>query len=276
MSETRAERSTFVFRILYLGSSGARKFDAVKRLHAALPADETEPMTLLVAGSETIVSFRFRPKDVKILGFHDVAYDVHVCPGRFRKGAAHRLLVRSADAVIFMVDGDSKDPHRDFDEVVACLGSLGKKPEDLPLVVAMDEKVEVDDWAREARSEWHPWLHRIGESAADVVDVFLSCGKAVCGHTEERLGRRGTDAFGEPGAIEPIAGGRSPAPADPLGQGLNAEFTRPLTQGTAARLQSLDLGDDLTLTDGKRSSLLVYAAAALFVAALAWWVVRLL
>lgn len=276
MSETRAERTTFVFRILYLGSNGAKKFDAVKRLHAALPADETEPMSMLVAGSETIVSFRFRPKDVKIMGIHDVAYDVHVCPGRFRTGAAHRLLVRNADAVIFMVDGDSKDPHRDFDEVVACLGTLGKSPEDLPLVVAMDEKVAADDWAREARAEWHPLLHRIGDSPDDVVDVFLSCGKAVCDHAEERLGRRSADAFGEPGTIELIAGGRPSVPADMLGKGLNAEFTRPLTQGTAARLQSLDLSEDLTARDGKRSPYLVYAAAALLVAALAWWVVRLL
>lgn len=274
MSETRAERSTFVFRILYLGSTGARKFDAVKKLHAALPPVETEPLAMLVAGSETIVSFRYRPHDVKILGIHDVAYDVHVCPGRFRTGAAHRLLLRSADAVVFLVDGESKDPHRDFDEVVACLGNLGKRPEDLPLVIAMAEGVSADAWAREARAEWHPLLHKFGESPDDVVDVFLSCGKAVCEHAEMRLEKLSPDDGDDVDILGSADHDREVPVLSALASGGGAEFLRPLTNGSAQRLQSLDVEDTSRGGGRRRSLVMLVVGVILLFAALSWWIAR--
>ena len=104
MAEIKTERAEIIFRILYVGPETAQKVAILQSLHDHLPAEITDPVSVLVAGNDRIISFRHRPADVKADGALDVALDACAIPGKIADTGALRLLLRSADAIVFVAD----------------------------------------------------------------------------------------------------------------------------------------------------------------------------
>ena len=118
---------TLNFRILIHGPDGATKARNLAGLHEALPRDEVSAISTLHASGDRVMSFVHRPHGMERRGFH-CGFHYMAAPGAVGAPALERLMIQSADAVVFLPRRD--DPagaasRRAFDSLVEAVHAEG-------------------------------------------------------------------------------------------------------------------------------------------------------
>lgn len=166
MVEVKVESEEIIFRLLYLGSPSSTRFANLRAIHESLPAACRSDLAVLHAGRDRIVRFRHRPEDgSKVFGL-GVAIDVLTMPGTPLGGANLKLLADAADAVVWLDDraptGDGEDAA--FLELLGGLDALGRRPDELPIVVQCYQDTpdrRAAGYRAPSRSAWKPHVARI-------------------------------------------------------------------------------------------------------------------
>ncbi len=176
MVEIKVDRQEIVFRIILSGHQKSTKFATIRSLHDDLVNDGVEDLTVIHAGGDRIVGFRWPLDEQDGLFGMKVVIDVMARPGELHTSANDVLIYRSADAIIYL---DDRDPDvqavpTHYAELLQLLESLSRKPEELPILVQT-----YDDASQDRRplfvhrkSKWVPELHRVGKSEKRPIDVL--------------------------------------------------------------------------------------------------------
>jgi len=186
------------FRVLYMGPPGASKFLSMRRLQAHAPADEREDLMILHTEDARIVTFSWVPDpDLEVMGCR-IGFEMVTCPGEGCSRATARLLLRAADAFIFLPDRADPGGHasqQDLGEMLRELKTLEKHPDAIPLVVQTysDHPRHTELAAAETPEGWPEIRPMVLEddSDAEVLRVFAVVRQRLlddCRRLEERLG----------------------------------------------------------------------------------------
>lgn len=188
--DTRTRSITF--RVLYAGPEAASKFLSLRMMQEQGGRARRREISVYHTEGERLLALDLDPeRDLDLMGCR-VAFQLLALPGGTPSAAAFRLLMRAADAVVFLPDrGDpaGEATRRALAELFQELRRLGRSPQHFPLVVQgyrddphMEELLEVPvppGWSR-------PELLMVsGDSAGEVRRVFDVARRAVIGHYRE-------------------------------------------------------------------------------------------
>lgn len=133
-----AEARLITFRILYAGPPGASKLTALRTMQRALPGRRRGKLFVYHVEGAQVASLPWCPAaDEELLGCR-VGYEIVTIPGKGAPLGTEELLLRAADAVVFLPErGDpaGEPSRRALEELVGRLAALGRDPESFPLVV---------------------------------------------------------------------------------------------------------------------------------------------
>ena len=176
MVEIKVDNQEILFRVVLSGHQNSTKFATVRELHDGLQSSGVDNLTVIHAGGDKIVGFRWplQPED-NLFGMK-VMIDVLARPGELKTSANDVLIYRSSDAIIYLDDREpaTNDVTGHFQAFLGQLDSLSRKPEELPLLVQTYEDAESD----RARiytmngSQWQPEIHVRGPANESVVEVL--------------------------------------------------------------------------------------------------------
>jgi hypothetical protein len=126
------------FRIVYAGPEGASTLRSLRGLHMAARADERDDINVMRTSEDRFVSFLYSPRAEPPLGGLRVAFQAVAAPAPVRAAAARRLLLLSADALVFLperLDPAGPETRDAFRELMDDLAIADRSPESLPIVV---------------------------------------------------------------------------------------------------------------------------------------------
>ncbi len=198
MVEIKVDKKEILFRVVLSGDEGATKFATVRELHDALREQCADDITVILAGGDKIVGFRWQLKQEEDLFGMSVLIDVLCRPGPLRTTANDVLIYRSADAIIHL---DHRDAEKGqgvggFEDMLHELESLARKPEELPVLVQTysDAASDREKTYRELETAWRPDVHVRGDGFESSLDILQAAKQRIMSNYrayEEELQRQG-------------------------------------------------------------------------------------
>ena len=91
-------------KIVYYGPGLSGKTTNVQQLHGGTPADRRGPLVKLATDEERTLMFDFAPLAVGEVHGYRLRTHVYSVPGQIWYAATRRLIVRGADAIVFVAD----------------------------------------------------------------------------------------------------------------------------------------------------------------------------
>ena len=173
MVEIKIDTEEIIFRIYLAGSEAAANFATIRGIHDVLPADESGDLTVLHAGGDRVVGFRYHAPSVDPLFGMQVSLHALTLPGPLASPANETLLLRAADAVIYVDEREPGDPTasvRAFQSHLDKLDALGRQPDELPVSVVCFED-GLDDREKIFESSGRRWSPTICRSRSDSSDL---------------------------------------------------------------------------------------------------------
>lgn len=97
------ERRAVEFKIVYHGPPNAGKASCIRYIHENLDPPAGQMVTLRT-GADSTIYFEFLASDVSVLEGFETHVQIFTVPGMVELNIARQLVLRDADAVVFVVD----------------------------------------------------------------------------------------------------------------------------------------------------------------------------
>ena len=167
------------FRILYAGPPGATKFLNLRGLHSAAREDEREDLTIFHTGGDRFVAFPFTPRTEQALGGLQVSFTAVGMPGEIHSRGAQRLLMMTADALVFLPDRNApggSETAESFRQLMEDLAIIDRDPATLPIIVQdyrdAEGQLDAQDLARVPEGARTQRVSVEGDTIEGVLQVF--------------------------------------------------------------------------------------------------------
>jgi mutual gliding-motility protein MglA len=132
-----------VCKIVYYGPARSGKTTNLQRIHALIPAARRTEMVSLATENDRTLFFDFLPLDLgEISGFR-TRIQLYTVPGQVYYGATRRLVLRSADGVVFVADSQPGRRDENQDSLADLQENLlehGFDIRDLPFVLQYNKQ----------------------------------------------------------------------------------------------------------------------------------------
>ena len=184
MVEIKLERQEILFRILYVGRKESTKFAVMRAIQDQLKSKAEDHLLVLHAGGDRVVSFRHDLGTDQRLYDLSLAFDLLTIPGELKTPANEELLLRAADAIVWLDDGDPSGADECFSQCERVLGrltTLRRAPDDLPVFVqGYDDAMRVAGRRyRRMAGGWRPVVRGLREGGLTAADVVKDVEAAV-------------------------------------------------------------------------------------------------
>jgi signal recognition particle receptor subunit beta len=130
-------------KIVYCGPGLCGKTTNVERLHQRAPPGMRGNLVSLKTESERTLFFDFLPLELGAIRGYKVRLQVYTVPGQVFYRASRKLILRGADAVVFVADSQSARLDANVESMLdlrESLEELGKPLESLPCVMQYNKR----------------------------------------------------------------------------------------------------------------------------------------
>jgi hypothetical protein len=186
-----------VCKVVYHGAGKSGKTTSLMSMNDQLPASRKGRFVSLETPTERTLFFDFMPVKAEARGWK-FRYLLFATPGQEYYEASRRLVLKGADAIVFIVDSQRdryEDNYRAMELLTRDLQSLGQAIEHIPMVVAYNKRdlgnaLTIDDLEKRYNQRHCISMPCVAKNGQGVLDVFLTAAKM--GLT--RLSQKGAEA----------------------------------------------------------------------------------
>jgi small GTP-binding protein len=204
-------------KIVYYGPGLSGKTTNLQRLHSQLAPERRGKLLSLATETDRTLFFDFMPVDLGKVGGFGIRFQLYTVPGQVRYNATRRLVLKGADAVVFVAD--SQEALRDqnvesYDNMLENFRANNLDPEDIPIVLQynkrdLDQIMSVEEMDSILNPSGHPTMEAEAISGKGVNDTFKLVTSRLIKHmaVKHRLGLAAPEA--------PVAEKKAPPRAEP-------------------------------------------------------------
>jgi mutual gliding-motility protein MglA len=131
------------FKIVYYGPGMSGKTTNLVYIHKSLRPDRRGEMLTLDTDEERTLFFDFFPLELGQVEGFSVRFNMYTVPGQSHYEASRKLVLDSADGVVFVADSQTGRLQENLDayeQLVAQLDSLGMDPRTFPVVLQYNKR----------------------------------------------------------------------------------------------------------------------------------------
>ncbi|UCF69858.1 MAG: GTPase domain-containing protein [candidate division WOR-3 bacterium] len=171
-------------KIVYYGTSLGGKTTNLRSIYARMGNDRKGQMMSLATDLDQTIFFDFLPVDVGEVKGWKLRYHLYTVPGQVYYNASRRLVLRSVDGLVFVVDSQQERLEENIESMYNLRDNLSAydlSPEDVPTIIQYNKRdlpniMEI----RDLQAQLNPASYQYYESVAiRGIGVFETM-KAVC------------------------------------------------------------------------------------------------
>ena len=232
-------------KIVYYGPGLCGKTTNLQHIYDSLPQDGRGKMLSLATQTDRTLFFDFLPIELGTIRGMKTRIQLYTVPGQVFYDATRKLVLRGADAVVFVADSQAQamtGNKESFQNLIENLKDQGAELATLPHVIQWNKRdipgalpVEVLD--REINLFGMPTFEACARLGTGVRETLTGVARLVLKHLTERYGGEVVEA--------PLEMFEAPAPADAV-----TEEFRPLEVEDLGPGEMLEEIEELPLTEG--------------------------
>jgi mutual gliding-motility protein MglA len=131
------------FKIVYYGPGMSGKTTNLVHIHKSLRPDRKGEMVMLDTDEERTLFFDFFPLELGQVEGFSVRFNMYTVPGQSYYEASRKLVLDSADGVVFVADSQAErlqDNLTAYQQLLEQLDALGMEPNSFPVVLQYNKR----------------------------------------------------------------------------------------------------------------------------------------
>lgn len=214
-------------KIVYFGCGLGGKTTNLEVVHQRATDDSRGELTSIATESDRTLFFDFMPLDIGEVSGMRVKFQLYTVPGQVYYNSTRKLVLRGADAVIFIADSQVSKRQENLDSLEnlrQCLQEQGRTLDDTPHVIQFnkadsDHRMSRDSMERELNLHGAQTFTAVASTGEGVLETFKAMAKILLDRIRETVAEdaglspvSSATCEGEtvrPGRRERLAGGLS-------------------------------------------------------------------
>jgi small GTP-binding protein len=134
-------------KIVYYGPGLSGKTTNLQYLHTKIPQENKGKLLSLATESDRTLFFDFMPMTLGKIGDFTIKFQLYTVPGQVRYNATRKLVLKGADAVVFVADSQETLREQNIESYQNMLDNLSANnldPEEIPVVFQYNKR-DLDD-----------------------------------------------------------------------------------------------------------------------------------
>ncbi|HEX9860610.1 MAG TPA: GTPase domain-containing protein, partial [Nitrospirota bacterium] len=169
-----------VAKVVYYGPALCGKTTNLQYIYTKLNPKKRGKMISLATESDRTLFFDFLPMELgRVQGFK-VKFQLYTVPGQVFYGATRKLVLKGADAVVFVADSQEATLEMNLDSIEDMKRNLIENnldPETIPLVIQYNKRdlngiMEVEDLEKTVNWRGVPYTEAVAVTGPGVMDTF--------------------------------------------------------------------------------------------------------
>jgi len=197
-------------KVVYYGPGFSGKTTNLQHLHSILPSHTRGKLISLATEADRTLFFDFLPIDLGKVKDFNIRFQLYTVPGQVRYNATRRLVLKGADAVVFVADSQKEMKEQNiesFNNMKDNLNVNGIDPEDIPIVFQYNKRdikniMSVEELNADLNRNGAPLFEAVAVEGKGVEETFKEVTNALIKYIVKR---HKID-------IEPPAAAEPPAP----------------------------------------------------------------
>ncbi len=231
-------------KIVYYGPGLSGKTTNLQHLHSAIAPKLRGKLLSLATETDRTLFFDFMPVTMGKVGEFGVRFQLYTVPGQVRYNATRKLVLKGADAVVFVADSQEalRDQNVDsYENMLENLQANNLDPHDIPVVLQynkrdLDEIMSVAELDKTLNFAGHPTVEAEAVNGVGVDETFQLVTGVLINHIAAKHGiglaaPKPPGAGMEKAALKPEPGpAAEPAPPPPSEPGAPLEVLEETTE----------------------------------------------
>lgn len=173
-------------KVVYYGPAFSGKTTNLQYLHTILPSSAKGKLISMATEGDRTIFFDFLPVEIGRISEFNIRFQLYTVPGQVRYNATRRLVLRGADAVIFVADSQSSMRDQNVESLVNMRENLEANsiPIDIPKVFQYNKRdirniMSVEELNKDLNNENAPFFEAVAVEGKGVDDTFKRVAKDV-------------------------------------------------------------------------------------------------
>lgn len=136
-------RREILVKLVYYGPPYSGKTTNLEQLFSAIPAERRSDLTSMKNSEDRTLFFDFMQVELGQIGGYTPRFNLYTVPGQVIYSATRKIVLRGADAVVFVVDSNPikfKENLWSWQQLHQQLAENQIKPEEFPIIVQMNKR----------------------------------------------------------------------------------------------------------------------------------------
>ena len=130
-------------KVVYCGPGLSGKTTNIQHLHRAIQPEKRGKLLSLATETDRTLFFDFLPVNLGKINDFDIRFQLYTVPGQVRYNATRRLVLKGADAIVFVADSQremKQDNRESFDGMLENMRENGLDPVRIPIVLQYNKR----------------------------------------------------------------------------------------------------------------------------------------
>jgi signal recognition particle receptor subunit beta len=167
-------------KVVYYGPGFSGKTTNLQHLHSILPTDTRGKLISLTTEADRTLFFDFLPVDLGKIKDFNIKFQLYTVPGQVRYNATRRLVLKGADAVVFVADSQKEMVDQNIESLNNMRENLTVNnidPDDTPIVFQYNKRDiqgvrSVDDLNSDLNKDSAPYFEAVAAEGKGVQQTF--------------------------------------------------------------------------------------------------------
>jgi signal recognition particle receptor subunit beta len=167
-------------KVVYYGPGFSGKTTNIQHLHSILPSPSRGKLISLTTEADRTLFFDFLPVDLGKIKEFNIKFQLYTVPGQVRYNATRRLVLKGADAVVFVADSQKEMKEQNiesFNNMRENLQVNNLDPDDIPVVLQynkrdIQEVRSISDLNTDLNRDHGPYFEAVAVEGKGVKETF--------------------------------------------------------------------------------------------------------
>lgn len=167
-------------KVVYYGPGFSGKTTNIQHLHSILPSPSRGKLISLTTEADRTLFFDFLPVDIGKIKEFNIKFQLYTVPGQVRYNATRRLVLKGADAVVFVADSQKEMQDQNiesFNNMRENLQVNNIDPDDIPFVLQYNKRDikdirSVSDLNKDLNRDHVPYFEAVAVEGKGVKETF--------------------------------------------------------------------------------------------------------
>jgi mutual gliding-motility protein MglA len=181
-------------KIVYYGPGLSGKTTNLQHLHSSLNASSKGKLLSLSTEADRTLFFDFLPIELGKIKDFSIRFQLYTVPGQVRYNATRRIVLKGADAVIFVADSQREMREQNVESIENMRENLlanNIDPEDIPIVFQYNKRdlkdtASIEELDRDLNTQSRPVVEGIAIDGTGVEEAFKLISRLLLQHISKK------------------------------------------------------------------------------------------